>query len=107
MIEIAKLGRLSSHNAESEARRRETQRKQHEACNRWLMENPDGGMNNETYISTVLPKLRVLTNPSITSALGVSLPYASQLRTGKRLPHPRHRQILAELTFHPTGPPTT
>jgi len=36
----------------------------------------------------------------IASAIGVSIPYASDIRKGRRRPHPRHWQALAELTKH-------
>jgi hypothetical protein len=33
----------------------------------------------------------------IRKALGVSEPYSSDIRAGKRIPHPRHWQALAQL----------
>jgi hypothetical protein len=35
-------------------------------------------------------------NP-IASALGISEPYATDIRAGRRIPHPRHWMILARL----------
>jgi hypothetical protein len=36
-----------------------------------------------------------MTKSSIRSALGVSEPYSSDIKTGKRIPHPRHWLVLA------------
>jgi transcriptional regulator with XRE-family HTH domain len=33
----------------------------------------------------------------IASAIGVSIPYASDIRRGRRRPHPRHWRTLAKL----------
>src|SRR5208283_4901407 len=37
------------------------------------------------------------TNKAVASALGVSIPYASGIRAGRRIPHPLHWQALAQL----------
>jgi hypothetical protein len=55
------------------------------------------GLNEETYLGKIQPLLAALTNKAVASALGSSIPYASAIRAGRRVPHPRHWQALAEL----------
>jgi hypothetical protein len=49
------------------------------------------------YVKQVQPALARVAKSLIRSALGVSEPYASDIRAGKRIPHPRHWQALAGL----------
>ncbi|MFZ3370020.1 MAG: hypothetical protein WA239_23115, partial [Candidatus Sulfotelmatobacter sp.] len=46
---------------------------------------------------TSLPKIHEIANPVIMSALGVSVTYAVAIHAGRRRPHPRHWEALAEL----------
>ena len=48
-------------------------------------------------IAHAAQKLAEITYSAIASTLGVSLPYAADIRAGRRRPHPRHWQALAEL----------
>ena len=43
------------------------------------------------------PRLTGVTVPLIASALGISQPYAAEIRAGRRRPHPRHWQTLARI----------
>jgi hypothetical protein len=54
-------------------------------------------LNEEVYASKIQPLLKDIANPVIMSALGVSVTYAVAIRAGRRRPHPRHWQALAEL----------
>jgi transcriptional regulator with XRE-family HTH domain len=45
----------------------------------------------------VQPLLRNSSLSKIASSIGVSLVYASDIRRGRRRPHPRHWQALAKL----------
>ena len=56
-----------------------------------------GWLNEETYLSKIQPLLAGVTNKALASALGSSIPYASAIRKGRRVPHPRHWQALAQL----------
>jgi hypothetical protein len=47
------------------------------------------------------PRLASVTVPAISSALGLSQPYAAEIRAGRQCPHPRHWQILARLVEVP------
>jgi hypothetical protein len=45
----------------------------------------------------IQPLLTDIANPVIMSALEISVTYAVAIRAGRRRPHPRHWQALAEL----------
>jgi len=45
----------------------------------------------------IQPRLEAVTIPAISAAIGVSEPYAADIRAGERVPHPRHWQTLAQL----------
>jgi hypothetical protein len=54
-------------------------------------------LNEECYVQKIQPRLRTIKVREISEAMRVSKPYASQVRAGRRRPHPRHWQTLAEL----------
>jgi len=56
---------------------------------RWLTE--------DVYLKQIQPALRDSTVSAIASALNISLPYATDIRAGRRRPHARHWKALAEL----------
>jgi hypothetical protein len=51
----------------------------------------------EKYFADVFTLLVASNRHGIGSNLGISLAYAVQVRSGKRVPHPRHWQTLAQL----------
>ena len=54
-------------------------------------------LTDEVYAAQVYPRLREASLSQIAAAIGLSIAYASEIRTGRRRPHPRHWQALAEL----------
>lgn len=97
MVEIAKQGRIASKTLESRARLATTQRRQQSA--RWNLNpsvQPDW-LTDDFYKTQIQPRLIKATLSQIASAIGVSLMYASDIRRGRRRPHPRHWKILAQL----------
>ena len=54
-------------------------------------------LNEKTYSEKIQPLLAGVTVPAISKELGISEPYATDIRKGKRRPHPRHWLTLAEL----------
>jgi hypothetical protein len=50
-------------------------------------------LTDEVYATQVYPRLREVSLSQIAAAIA----YASEIRTGRRRPHPRHWQALAEL----------
>jgi hypothetical protein len=48
-------------------------------------------------MSVIQPRLSSVTISTLSSALGVCESFAADIRAGRRRPHPRHCQKLAEL----------
>lgn len=106
ILEVAEAGRaagqLAAHSAAATVRRASTQRRHALARCTWEPSILPPWLNEKTYRGKIQPMLAGVTNKVVASALGVSIPYASAIRAGKRLPHPRHWQALAELVkLHP------
>lgn len=93
----AQMGRVASHTAEAEARRSETQRKHAIARYGWSPSAQPAWLTDEAYAREIQPRLARIANSAMASALGVSLYYAADIRRGRRRPHPRHWQALAQL----------
>ena len=93
----AKLGRIATHSASAEARRSATQAKQAQALRKWNPSDLPGWLDEDTYRRDILPLLSKFTVKSIRLTLGVSHPYATLIRRGMTIPHPRHWLPLADL----------
>jgi CRISPR-associated endonuclease Cas1 len=98
MIEAAKLGRANTHSAVAEARRGATQAKQHRALRDWNRDSQPQWLSEAIFRSQIQPLLSPIEVSRIAKAIDVSHPYATSIRRGDRLPHPRHWQNLANLT---------
>jgi hypothetical protein len=96
-VEVARQGRVASHTREAEARRGETQSRQAAARFNWRASDQPAWLNEKTYREKIQPRLADITVPIISSALGVSKPYATDIRSGRRCPHPRLWHPLAQL----------
>lgn len=81
--------------------RGETQRRQHAAKRAWRPSDLPEWLNETTYRDKILPRLAEITVPTIATALGISEPYATNIRAGRRCPHPRHWNTLAQLAGVP------
>ena len=97
LLEAAKLGRLATHTPEAEALRSETQRRQMAARKAWNPKDKPDWLNETIYRLKVQPNLKGITVTTIMKALQVSVPYATNIRSGRIRPHPRHWVMLAEL----------
>jgi len=97
IVEIAKIGRVASQGSGPRARRGETQRRHALAKMAWQPSSLPTWLSEEVYTSKIQPRLAGIANPTIMSALGISVTYAVAIRAGRRRPHPRHWQALAEL----------
>ena len=71
---------------------------EHAVANTWWSQSslPEW-LNEEFYVQKIQPKLRALKVREIAEAMQVSHPYAADIRAGRRRPHPRHWQALAQL----------
>src|ERR1035438_5485239 len=54
-------------------------------------------LNEECYVQNIQQRLRTIKVREISETMHVSKPYAAQVRAGRRRPHPRHWQSLAQL----------
>ena len=97
LLEQAKLGRIATHSATAEARRSTTQRKQFNAIRKWNPSELPSWLNEKAYRSEILPRLSKFTVKEIRVALDVSHPYATNIRRGTVIPHPRHWLVLSKL----------
>jgi len=97
LVKAARHGRVAAHSKEAEARRAETQRRQHAAKRAWQASDLPSWLNEEIYREKIQPRLVGVTVSTISRALGVSEPYAADIRAARRVPHPRHWLTLARL----------
>jgi len=97
MAEIANQGRIASKTPESRARLAATQRLQAAARRNWNPRSQPDWLTDDFYKDQIQPKLMKATLSQIASAIDVSILYASDLRRGRRRPHPRHWRALAKL----------
>jgi len=97
LIEAAKRGRIATHSPEAEALRAATQRRQVAARMAWQSCDRPDWLSEQFYSQKIQPRLTGFTNSAIASVLLVSKPYAADIRSGRRRPHPRHWQVLAQL----------
>jgi CRISPR-associated endonuclease Cas1 len=97
LIDAAKLGRVATHTPKAEALRAATMRRQEAAKQAWKSSDLPEWLTEEFYREQIQPKLAAFTVSAMASALGISKPYATDIRRGKRVPHPRHWEKLAQL----------
>ncbi|MGO9197609.1 MAG: CRISPR-associated endonuclease Cas1 [Acidimicrobiales bacterium] len=92
----AATGTLPTHDAEAQARRRESNRRHTLAKLAWEVEHRDRP-DPTWYLANVAPKLADVSLPAIAAATGISTSAASKFRRGLRVPAPRHWSALASL----------
>jgi CRISPR-associated endonuclease Cas1 len=97
LLIAAESGRIATHSPEAEARRRATQLKQRLALRNWNPESQPQSFTEEIFRERIQPLLLDIEVPRIAESIDVSKPYATSIRRGERLPHPRHWKKLAEL----------
>jgi CRISPR-associated endonuclease Cas1 len=95
--ELAKKGRIVAQSPEAQARRSATKRRHDLARSSWSASDLPAWLTAEIYQQKIQPRLAGITGRTIASALGVSDSYAADIRAGRRCPHPRHWEVLAEL----------
>jgi CRISPR-associated endonuclease Cas1 len=97
LLDISRQGRVASKSPESRARVSATQRRHQAARWNWNPSSQPDWLTEEIYVKEIQPLLRNSSLSKIASSMGVSLVYASDIRRGRRRPHPRHWQALAKL----------
>jgi hypothetical protein len=97
MIEAAKLGRIATHTLEAETLRAKTQRKHAAALAAWQPSDLPEWLDEDAYRTKIQPALAGISVPTIARAIDISEPYATDIRAGRRRPHPRHWRALAQM----------
>jgi ribosomal protein L37E len=95
MREVSKAGRAAAQSREAQASRAETLRRNASAQREW--KNKGELVSEQAYEGDILPRIPKLSISSIATALSVSLSYAADIRKGRRTPHPRHWETLAQM----------
>jgi CRISPR-associated protein Cas1 len=97
LLRQAKLGQIATHSAMAEARRSATQAKQVQALRRWNPSELPKWLDEDFYRREILTRLSGFTVKKIRLAIDVSHPYATLIKRGDRIPHPRHWLPLSNL----------
>jgi hypothetical protein len=95
--DVARLGRIASHTSEAEMSRAKTRQRHAVALKAWDPTTLPDWLTEQAYREKIQPRLAEVTVPVISKALGISGPYATDIRAGRRHPHPRHWETLARL----------
>jgi CRISPR-associated endonuclease Cas1 len=93
----AKVARLNRFDPIAQARRADTQRRQNTARKAWKPSEKPEWLDEQFYREQIQPRLAAITVPTIVTTLSVSKPYATRIRAGRCIPHPRHWLTLARL----------
>jgi hypothetical protein len=96
-VEVAKLGRIATHSPKAEALRSRTRRRHAAALKAWNPSDKPDWLDEKTYNEKIQPDLTKFPVSAISSVLAVSGSYATDIRAGRRRPHPRHWLTLARL----------
>lgn len=92
-----RVGRRIGQQPQHLAKRAGTMRAHRRAIQSWKPSALPAWLTRDTYVKRVVPALASVAKSQIRSALRVSEPYSSDIRSGKCIPHPRHWQALAQL----------
>ena len=98
MLPIASKGRILAQTPTAQARRAATRRRQMAAERAWKPSDQPAWLSERVYREQIQPRLAGVSASRLAATLGVSTPYAVDIRAGRYRPHPRHWMTLAELT---------
>jgi CRISPR-associated endonuclease Cas1 len=101
LIKAAQKGRLASHTSDAEAKRAENRRRNVAAQRTWIASDQPKWLNTESYLQKIQPRLAEIALPTLRTVLCISKGYATDIRSGKRIPHPRHWLTLSSLVGFP------
>jgi hypothetical protein len=96
LLKASEKGRSMSHTASAELKRAENRRRNIEAQMSWKAVDQPAWLDDETFLTKIQPLLSAVRVSDIQTELCVSKGYAT-IRSGKRVPHARHWQMLANL----------
>lgn len=102
LIDVAKLGRVAGHGPEARAKQAEKQRRHAAEAKAWNPADKPAWLTEEVYRAKIQPFLKKITVRVLSSVLGISQPYAAEIRARRQVPHPRHWVKLAQLAENPS-----
>jgi CRISPR-associated endonuclease Cas1 len=97
MAQVALIGHSKPKPPSAKARISKTLSDHAVANTWWSPSSLPVWLNKEFYVQKIQPQLKTVSVREIAQAMQVSQPYAAFVRSGRRNPHPRHWQALAEL----------
>jgi hypothetical protein len=97
LVKSAEQGRIAAQSDQAQERRAETQRRHRSAKANWRDSDLPDWLDKDFYTRKIQPLLKGITLSVLAARLGISIPYAVDIRAGRRVPHPRHWQTLAQL----------
>jgi CRISPR-associated endonuclease Cas1 len=101
-------GTRPTHTPDATAKRQSANSARRAEQATWDAEHAGEVHDPDTFAGLVMPALASITLPAIAKATGMSTSAAAKVRSGRRMPHPRHWPALAELAGvvlpKPTGP---
>ena len=97
ILAAAPAGWVATQKASAQALRAESMRRHEAGKAAWNASNHPKWLTEEAYGQRIQPLLKKISTSRISTTLGVTWAYASNIRRGERLPHPRHWEKLAEL----------
>jgi CRISPR-associated endonuclease Cas1 len=97
LMATSEQARDASHRPDAQTLRAATRKRQMQEERGWDPSVQPTWLTDEVYRTKIQPALMRLTVGALAAALGISLPYASGVRSGRRRPHPRHWITLAQL----------
>ena len=97
MAQVALLGHMKPKSKKAKARMSRALSDHAVANTWWDPSSLPSWLNEEYYINKIQPQLKAMKVREIAEALRVSQPYAAVVRSGRRRPHPRHWEALAQL----------
>ena len=78
-----------------------TQSKQAQALRKWKASDLPTWLDEDFYRQEILPRLSSFTVKKIRLAIDVSHPYATLIKRGDKIPHPKHWLTLGRLILPP------
>jgi CRISPR-associated endonuclease Cas1 len=97
MAQVALIGHAKPKSSRLKVRISKTLSDHAVANSWWSPSSLPAWLNKEFYVQKIQPQLRTVKVREVAQALQVSQPYAAHIRSGRRNPHPRHWQALAQL----------
>jgi CRISPR-associated endonuclease Cas1 len=105
LVKAAEQGRIAAQSDQAQERRAETQRRHRSAKAAWNLAELPEWLDQHFYIREIRPRLKAITLSVLASKLDISIPYAVDIRRGRRVPHPRHWRMMASLIGVGNEPP--